>query len=95
MTMTFDLGYVWRGDGAQGTYELFIPTQPSSVGVWDRHDPCPKWHDDRVDESRHERRGSSATWRGSMSEPPHVSHAARAGRARTSLVGPQERVLGA
>ena len=93
--MTFDLGYVWRGDGAQGTYELFIPTQPviqSEFGTVTIHAPSGMTIASTSPGMSVE--GSSATWRGSMSATPHVSHAVRAGRARTSLVGPQERVLG-
>lgn len=69
LTMTFDLGYVWRGDGAQGTYALSIPTQPviqSTAGTVTIHAPSgmtiaaagPGLHIE----------GASATWRGLMSE---------------------------
>ena len=70
MTMTFDLGYVWRGDGAQGTYELFIPTQPviqSVVGTVTIHAPSGMTIASTSPGMSVE--GSSATWRGSMSEP--------------------------
>ena len=70
LTLTFDLGYVWRGDGAQGTYELFIPTQPviqSTAGTVTIHAPSGMTIASASPGMRVD--GSSATWRGSMLEP--------------------------
>jgi hypothetical protein len=69
-TMTFDLGYVWRGDGAQGTYELFMPTQPviqSVSGTVTIH--APRGMTIASTNPGMQVDGSSATWSGSMSEP--------------------------
>ena len=67
--MTFDLGYVWPGDGAQGTYALSIPTQPvilRTTGSVTIH--APSGMTIAAASPGMGTQGDSATWSGSMSE---------------------------
>jgi hypothetical protein len=69
LTMTFDLGYVWRGDGAQGTYAVSIPTQPAilqTAGSVTIHAPSGMTIAAASPGMRAQ--GASATWRGPLSE---------------------------
>ncbi len=69
LTMTLDLGYVWRGDGAQGTYGLSVPAQPTIIptaGNVTIHAPsgmtmAAASPGVSID-------GAAATWRGAMSD---------------------------
>lgn len=69
LTMTFDLGYVWRGDGAQGVYALSIPTQPAilpTAGTVTIH--APSGMTIASASPGMGIGGPSTTWRGSMSD---------------------------
>ena len=70
LTMTFDLGFVWHGDGAQGRYALSIPTRPlirGTAGTVTIDAPSGMTIAATSPEMRTE--GTSAIWRDSMSEP--------------------------
>jgi uncharacterized protein DUF4012 len=69
LTMTFDLGAVWHGDGAQGSYALSIPTQPVvllTAGTVTIH--APNGMTIAAASPGMSSQGSLATWRGSMSD---------------------------
>jgi hypothetical protein len=69
LTMTFDLGSVWRGDGAQGTYALSIKTQsmilPTAGTVTIR---APSGMTFAAVSPGMRTGGVSTTWRGSLSD---------------------------
>jgi hypothetical protein len=69
LTMALDLGHVWRGDGAQGTYALSIPTQPVIVSTAANvtiH--APSGMTIAAASPDMSTQDVSATWRGSLSE---------------------------
>ncbi|MEO8425233.1 MAG: DUF4012 domain-containing protein [Actinomycetota bacterium] len=69
LTIDFDLGNVWHGDGAQGTYALSIPTQSvivPTVGTVTIH--APSGMTIAAASTGMLTSGSTATWRGSMSD---------------------------
>jgi hypothetical protein len=69
LTMTFDLGAVWHGDGAQGSYALSIPTQPvilPTAGTVTIH--APNGMTIAAASPDMTSQGPVATWRGSMSD---------------------------